>query len=320
MNDKKTISRRGFLGAIAALGSIGVAACGTQATNRASVASPDRSSAKLPGRGEFVVRGAHVLTMDPTLGDIAGGDIHVRAGEIVAVGKEIRTSGGEIIDGSAMIALPGLIDTHSHLWNTPLRNLVDEGPKMGYFALTLGLGKEYRPEDTYRGVRLGVAEMLYSGITTVHDWSHNIRDPAYADADLRALRDTGIRARFSYGTPQGGLPADQTMDLADLARVQREWFTASSDGLLTLGMAARSLSDSPRGAVTVATLQLDWAGARKLGLPITIHSRGKRPRRFAREGRHAWARRPAHQSHGFRRGRLRANCSIKSPRVLQSFC
>ena len=38
MNDKKTISRRGFLGAIAAFGSIGVAACGTQATNRASVA------------------------------------------------------------------------------------------------------------------------------------------------------------------------------------------------------------------------------------------------------------------------------------------
>ena len=47
MNDKKTISRRGFLGAIAAVGSIGVAACGTQATNRASVASPDRLSSCL---------------------------------------------------------------------------------------------------------------------------------------------------------------------------------------------------------------------------------------------------------------------------------
>src|SRR4030095_9322037 len=86
MNDKKTMNRRGFLGAIAALGSIGVAACGTHATHRAS-ASPDRSSAKLPGRGEFVVRGAHVLTMDPTLGDITGGEIHVRAGEIVAGGR-----------------------------------------------------------------------------------------------------------------------------------------------------------------------------------------------------------------------------------------
>jgi cytosine/adenosine deaminase-related metal-dependent hydrolase len=213
--------------------------------------------------------------MDPALGDIAGGDIHVRAGEIVAVGKDLGVSSGEMIDGRQMIVLPGLIDTHSHLWNTPLRNLVDEGPKMGYFALTLGLGRQYTPEDMYRGVRLGVAEMLYSGITTVHDWSHNIRGPAYADADLRALRDAGIRARFSCGTPQGGLSRDQTMDLADLARIQREWFTGRSDGLLTLGMAARSLSDSPRGAVSIPTLHRDWDGARKLGLPITIHTGGK---------------------------------------------
>jgi 5-methylthioadenosine/S-adenosylhomocysteine deaminase len=275
MNGKKTISRRGFLSAVAALGSIGLAGCATQSTKQASVTAADRTAAKLPDRGEFVVRGAQILTIDPALGDIPGGDLHVRAGEIVAVGKDLRISGAETIDGRQMIVLPGLIDTHSHLWNTPLRNLVDEGPKMGYFALTLGLGAQYTPEDMYRGVRLGVTEMLYSGITTVHDWSHNIRGPAYADADLRALRDTGIRARFSYGTPQGGLSRDQTMDLTDLARVQREWFTGPSDGLLTLGMAARSLSDSPRGTVSIPTLHRDWDGARKLGLPITIHTGGK---------------------------------------------
>ena len=275
MNGKKTVSRRGFLSAVAALGTISLAGCGTQSTKRANVTAPDRAAAKLPDRGEFVVRGAQILTMDPALGDLAGGDLHVRAGEIVAVGKDLRISGGEIIDGRHMIVLPGMVDTHSHLWNSPLRNLVGEGPKMGYFALTLGLGAQYTPEDMYRGVRLGVAEMLYSGITTVHDWSHNIRGPVYADADLRALRDTGIRARFSYGTPQGGLSRDQTMDLTDLARLQREWFTGPGDGLLTLGMAARSLSDSPRGAVSISTLHRDWDGARKLGLPITIHTGGK---------------------------------------------
>ena len=225
MKDKMTLSRRGFLNAVAALGSIGLIGCGTRTMTQAAVGARDRAAATLPNRGEFVVRGAQILTMDPALGDLTGGDIHVRAGEIVAVGKDLRLSSGENIDGRGMIALPGLIDAHSHLWNTPLRNLVDEGPKMGYFALTLALGKEYTPEDMYRGVRLAAAEMLYSGITTVHDWSHNVRGPAYADADIRALRDTGIRARFSYGTPQGGLPADQTMDLTDLARVQREWFT-----------------------------------------------------------------------------------------------
>lgn len=81
-----------------------------------------RPSARLLARGEFVVRSAHVLTMDPPLGDVERGDIHVRAGQIVAMGKNLQRSGVEVIGGGQMIALPGLIDTHSHLWNTPLRN------------------------------------------------------------------------------------------------------------------------------------------------------------------------------------------------------
>jgi 5-methylthioadenosine/S-adenosylhomocysteine deaminase len=119
MNDKKTISRRGFLSAVAALGSIGLAGCGTQSTKQASLTTADRTAGKLPGRGEFVVRDAQILTLDPALGDIPGGDLHVRAGEIVAVGKDLRVSGAETIDAKQMIVLPGLIDTHSHLWNTP---------------------------------------------------------------------------------------------------------------------------------------------------------------------------------------------------------
>src|SRR5262252_2054228 len=106
MKDKKTISRRGFLSAMAALGSIGIAACGTESTKRVGGTATERAAGKLPDRDEFVVRGAHILTMDPALGDIAGGYIHVRAGEIIAVGKNLRTPGGEVIDGRDTIALP----------------------------------------------------------------------------------------------------------------------------------------------------------------------------------------------------------------------
>ena len=70
----------------------------------------------------------------------------------------------------------------SHLAdNVILLQYVQEGPELGYFPLVLGLGRQYTPEDMYRGVRLGVAELLYGGVTTVHDWAHNIRGPAYAD-------------------------------------------------------------------------------------------------------------------------------------------
>jgi 5-methylthioadenosine/S-adenosylhomocysteine deaminase len=92
---------------------------------------------------------------------------------------------------------------------------------------------------------------------------------------VRALKDTGIRGRFSYGTYQGGPPPEQTMDIADLERLQREWAAYASEGLLTLGMASRSVSNSPRGAVAMSAIHQDWAAARALKLPITLHTGGK---------------------------------------------
>ena len=65
MKETITLSRRGFLNAVAALGSIGLIGCGTQSGQQAAVAAKDRVAAKLPDRGEFVVRGAQILTMDP---------------------------------------------------------------------------------------------------------------------------------------------------------------------------------------------------------------------------------------------------------------
>jgi 5-methylthioadenosine/S-adenosylhomocysteine deaminase len=271
MQAQGTISRRELLGVATALSTASLVGPVGSASAAPARRVADGSSGQLPPRGEFVVRNAVVLTMDPAIPHLPRGDVHVRNGTIVAVGVDLPAPGAESLDGRGMIALPGLIDTHFHLWNSPLRNLVDEGPERGYFPLTLRLGQVYTPEDIYRGVRLGVAELLYSGITTVHDWSHNIRGPAYADADVRALLDTGIRAHFSYGTPQGGLDPDASMDLADLARFQRQWGT-SGDGLLTLGMASRSITESARGAVTTRALHRDWDGARALGLPITMHA------------------------------------------------
>src|SRR4051794_32322593 len=142
---------------------------GTAAAGAAALASR-ASAADLPARGNYVVRHAHVLTMDDAWGDFPSGDIHIRNGEIVMIATELTASGAQSIEGRGMIALPGLIDTHNHLWNTTCRNIVREGPEKGYFPTVLALGKQYTPEDTYRGVRLGCAELLSSGVTTVHDW------------------------------------------------------------------------------------------------------------------------------------------------------
>ena len=154
-----------------------------------------RPPAKLPARGEFVVRGATVLTIDPKIGDLERGDVHVRNGTIVAVARELSPPGAQIIDGRGTICMPGLIETHWHHWTNVCRPTVrNDIAQLGYFPVTAKLGPHYQPEDSYRSVRLGLAEALSAGITTTHNWSHNTRSPAHADAEIRAMRDVGIRA------------------------------------------------------------------------------------------------------------------------------
>jgi len=227
----------------------------------------DRTSGKLPARGEFVVRNAYVVTMDAQLGDIPVGDVHVRDGASVAVGPKLNALGAEEIDGRNRIACPGFVDTHFHLWGSFARGIVADGD-FDYFPVMSRLGPVMTPEDAYASAKLGIAEAINSGLTTIHDWSHNIISGAYADADLRALRDCGIRARFSYGYSRNlQLKPEQTADLNDIARVKREWFGASNDGLLTMGFASRGPGDTPP-----ATYRKEWESARALGLPITQHA------------------------------------------------
>lgn len=272
------VSRRGLLGAAAAVGAAAMASRTERAVaaghggRRTRLLPGERAPGQLPPRGEYLVRGAYVLTMDPALGDLAPGEVHVRDGAIVAVGTDLAAPGAEVIDGRNAIVLPGLVETHWHLWNGIVRTLAWPGTPVAYFPLVMRLGQHYTPEDAYRAVRLGVTEAVNGGLTTVHNWAHNIRSQAQAAAEVRAMADSGIRGRFSYGHPQG-LPADQPMDREGLARTQRELFGASSDGLLQLGMASRSPSDiSAVHTADPPVLDADWQWARSLGLPITLHS------------------------------------------------
>jgi cytosine/adenosine deaminase-related metal-dependent hydrolase len=267
MTKANTLSRRGFLEAVAALSSLSVAACATSAQPTAKLSAVDRQAGKLPPRGEFVVRNAYLVTMDAKLGDIPVGDVYVRNGVLIGVGPNLSAPGAEEIDGHNRIALPGFVDTHFHLWGSFARGVVADGD-FDYFPVMSRLGPVMTPEDAYNSARLGIAEAINSGLTTIHDWSHNIISAPYADADLRALRDCGIRARFSYGYSRNlQQKPKETVDFNDIARVKREWFGASNDGLLTMGFASRGAGDTPP-----EVYRKEWEFARSQGLPITQHA------------------------------------------------
>jgi 5-methylthioadenosine/S-adenosylhomocysteine deaminase len=229
---------------------------------------------KLPARKPFVIRNAYVMTMDPDIGDIAECDVHVNEGVIVSVGAKLAVSGAVTIDGRDMIALPGFVETHWHMWNTLLRCMSGEKPEHGYFRTSAGLGRVFEPEDIYQGTRLACTEAIYSGITSVHDWCHNVRGPASAEAALRALRESGLRARFSYGCRQEH-SSQESMDLDDLARLHGEWERYANGGLISLGMAWRGPSGSnPTIAIPPHIYTKEVDSARRLNLPISVHASG----------------------------------------------
>ena len=231
-----------------------------------AMALAGRAEAQAPAR-ELLVRNAHVLTMDAALGDLRGVDIHVRDGAVVAIGPGIVAPGAEVIDAARMIALPGFVDTHWHMWNSLLRGLVGGVGTEGYFPTVQKYGPLYTPDDTYQATRFALADALNAGVTTVHNWAHNIRNPEHALASLRAHDESGLRARFGYGSPQLH-PNDRLQDLEHLAALKRERFSGPP-GHVRLGAALRGPQFS-----AMETVRKEWGAVRAMGLPISTHVTG----------------------------------------------
>jgi 5-methylthioadenosine/S-adenosylhomocysteine deaminase len=257
------ICRRDFIHGAAAFGTSGLFASPLMAQTQRG----DAGASRLPPRGEFTIANAYVMTMDGGLGDIANASVHVRNGEIAAVGKDVG-GGGEKIDGAGMIVMPGLVETHWHMWNTIFRSFAGDKPEEGYFPTVARFGQQVSPDDVFQSTRLSAAEAINSGMTFVHSWCHNVRSTAHAEADVRALAEAGIRARHSCGWPQG-LPDTQSADQAPLENLARDWTSRSNDGLITLGMAWRGQFRA--GPIKPEVYQPEFDNARKLGLPITVH-------------------------------------------------
>ena len=211
-----------------------------------------------------------VITVDKSLGNFWRADVLIEGTKIAAIGPDLGVTDAEIIDASQMIVMPGLIDTHRHLWEGILRNISADGILANYFPDVLGvLAPVYRPEDAYAGNLIGALGAIDAGITTLLDWSHIQNTPEHSDATIKALQESGLRAVFAYGNPNTSL-ADWWFNSSlnhpeDVRRLRTQYFS-SEDQLITLAVA-------PRGPefTTMEVARHDWALAREVGARITVH-------------------------------------------------
>jgi cytosine/adenosine deaminase-related metal-dependent hydrolase len=224
-----------------------------------------------------LLRGGHVLTMDPAHGVLSTGDVLIEDDRIAAVAPALDVEDAEVIDVTGHVVLPGMIDTHRHTWQTQMRAICGDWTLADYFyGIRLAISPAYTADDVHLGNRLGALEGLDAGVTTLLDFSHCNNTPDHSDAAVTGLRDAGGRAVFGYGffnsSPFAPQHFQQHSDrLADFARIADTHF-ASRDALVTLGASltefglvpftdtrAEVLAAREREALIVAHLGTVWS-------------------------------------------------------------
>ncbi|HEY5222549.1 MAG TPA: amidohydrolase family protein [Microbacteriaceae bacterium] len=211
-----------------------------------------------------VFRHATVLTMDSD-GIIRDGDVLVVGEQIAGVGRNLEVPEGAIeIDATDGILMPGMIDSHRHLWQTVMRGYGGDWSLSQYFVFYyLNWGKLFRPEDIFAGNLLGAIEAIDSGVTTTLDWSHGLQTTEHAEAAIEALQAVPGRFVLGYGNLLGA-PWEWATAPEFRAFVDRH-FSARNDMLgLQLAFDVTGQPEFPERAA--------FEVARDLDLAVTTHA------------------------------------------------
>jgi cytosine/adenosine deaminase-related metal-dependent hydrolase len=271
--DGSQLGRRDFLKASAATSA---AAAGLSLFNSRPAKADDNDDAPRDSgrRGRrYIIRGGHVMSMDPKVGDFVRGDVLVEGKTIVAVGPKLHASGAAEIDARGRVVMPGFIDTHHHQFETALRSFLADGILINdgsgspsadptyYEYILLKFAPVYRPQDVYISELFGGLAQLDGGVTTVHDISQIHHSPQHSDAAIQALFNTGRRAAFGYFESAGGVAGNQYP--GDAARIKKQWFS-SSEQLVHMIMGGEVYLGEP-------TYTQAWNMGRQLGLQIAAH-------------------------------------------------
>ncbi|HPV08913.1 MAG TPA: 8-oxoguanine deaminase [Aggregatilineales bacterium] len=200
--------------------------------------------------GTVLVRHAHTLvTMDRDRREISDGGVFIRDNVIEQVGptSELPSEADEIIDLSGHIVMPGMVNTHHHMYQTLTRAMAQDSNLFNWLKTLYPIWAGLTSEAVYISALTAMAELILSGCTTSSDHLYIYPNDARIDDEIRAAQEIGMRfhaarGSMSLGESQGGLPPDSVVEkeediLRDSQRAIETYHDPSRHSMLRIVLA-----------------------------------------------------------------------------------
>ncbi|PJF26726.1 MAG: 8-oxoguanine deaminase [Phototrophicales bacterium] len=225
-----------------------------------------------------------LVTMDDARRELRDAAIFIRDGVIEAVGSlpdMPRNAQGdlhadEVIDLSRHVVLPGLINTHHHMFQSLTRAMAQDYELFDWLRHLYPIWKRIDGEAIYTSAKLAMAELILSGCTTSSDHLYLYPNGATLDDEIRAAQEIGIRfhaarGAMSVGESKGGLPPDDLVEdegviLRDMRRVVETFHNKDRYAMLRVVIAPCSPF-----TVSQALMRESAALARSYGVHLHTH-------------------------------------------------
>ncbi|BDA49398.1 5'-deoxyadenosine deaminase [Coccomyxa sp. Obi] len=216
------------------------------------MASRAGSSRPVPS-GTLLVKDIETLaTFNEELGEIKKGAIYVKGNVIEWVGKTDSipaeyASADTIISLPDRVLIPGLVNTHHHMFQCLTRCIAQDSKLFGWLTTLYHAWVHLTGQDVYVACKLAMAELILSGCTTTSDHLYIYPNDVKLEDSIRAAREIGIRfhptrGAMSLGESKGGLPPDSCTEdesacLTDMQRLIEEFHDNSRYSMLRVGLA-----------------------------------------------------------------------------------
>ncbi len=200
----------------------------------------------------LLIRNAKMLvTMDTERREIRGGGLFVRDGVIEQVGETavLPLTADKILDLNHHIVLPGLVNTHHHLYQGLTRVIpaAQNAALFGWLQTLYPIWAGMNAEAIYISTLTGLAELLLSGCTTASDHLYIYPNDCRLDDEIEAAQEIGMRfhamrGSMSLGESKGGLPPDSVVEeeaaiLKDSRRLIETYHNPDRFAMLRVGLA-----------------------------------------------------------------------------------